>query len=75
MSFVQAAEGKRTVWREIVAADRNQPGRHFVIVLFDSCESAMQHSRLPGTQAAAENTGHSPMGRVFHDLDVLEDRA
>jgi hypothetical protein len=36
MSFVQAAEGKRTVRREIVAADRNQPGRYFVIELFDS---------------------------------------
>jgi hypothetical protein len=32
----KATEGKRTVRREVIAADRNQPGRYFAIVFFDS---------------------------------------
>ena len=38
----KATEGKRTVRREVIAADRNQPGRYFAIVFFDSYESAME---------------------------------
>jgi hypothetical protein len=72
----RAAEGKRTVRREILAADRNQPGRYFVIVFFDSYESAMENSKLPETQAAAEKYMALADGPpVFYDLDVLEDRA
>jgi hypothetical protein len=72
----RAAEGKRTVRREILAADRNQPGRYFAIVFFDSYESAMENSKLPETQAAAEKyMALSDGPPVFYDLDVLEDRA
>jgi hypothetical protein len=72
----RATEGKRTVRREILAADRNQPGRYFAIVFFDSYESAMENSKLPETQAAAENYMALADGPpVFYDLDVLEDRA
>ena len=71
-----ATEGKRTVRREILAADRNQPGRYFAIVFFDSYESAMENSNLPETQAAAEKYMALADGPpVFYDLDVLEDRA
>jgi hypothetical protein len=72
----RASEGKRTVRREILAADRNQPGRYFAIVFFDSYESAMENSKLPETQAAAEKyTALADAPPVFYDLDVLEDRA
>ncbi|HZC41924.1 MAG TPA: hypothetical protein VE343_14700 [Streptosporangiaceae bacterium] len=68
-------EGKRTVRREIIAADRARPGRYFAIVFFDSYESAMENSNLPETQAAAgkwrQLSGKPP---VFYDLDVLDDR-
>jgi len=71
-----ATEGKRTVRREVIAADRNQPGRYFAIVFFDSYESAMENSKLPETQAAAEKYMALADGPpVFYDLDVLEDRA
>jgi len=72
----RGTEGKRTVRREILAADRNQPGRYFAIVFFDSYESAMENSNLPETQAAAEKyMALADRPPVFYDLDVLEDRA
>ena len=72
----QATEGKRTVRREIIAADRNQPGRYFAIVFFDSYESAMENSNLPATQAAAAKYMALSTGQpVFYDLDVIQDRA
>jgi hypothetical protein len=72
----RATEGKRTVRRELMARDRNDPGRYFVIVFFDSYESAMENSRLPETKAAAEQYAKlcdSPP--VFYDLDILGDRS
>jgi hypothetical protein len=70
----KATEGKRTVRREVIAADRNQPGRYFAIVFFDSYESAMENSNLPETQAAAKYMELSDGQPVFYDLNVLEDR-
>jgi hypothetical protein len=71
----KATEGKRTVRREVLAADRNQPGRYFVIVFFDSYESAMENSALPETQAAAEKwVAAADAPPVFYDLDVIQDR-
>jgi len=71
----KATDGKRTVRREVIAADRNQPGRYFAIVFFDSYESAMENSNLPETQAAAAKYMELSEGQpVFYDLDVLEDR-
>lgn len=71
----RATEGKRTVRRELVARDRNDPERYFALVLFDSYESAMENSDLPETKFAAEQymkaTSAPP---VFYDLEVLEDR-
>ena len=72
----KATEGKRTVRREVIAADRNQPGRYFAIVFFDSYESAMENSNLPETQAAAAKYMELSDGQpVFYDLDVIEDRS
>src|SRR2546430_12161223 len=71
----KATEGKRTVRREVIAADRNQPGRYFAIVFFDPYQSAMENSNLPEPQAAAakfmEPSERQP---AFPDLAVTEDR-
>ena len=72
----RATEGKRTVRREILARDRNHPGRFVAIVFFDSPEAAAENSNLPETQAAAERCMTLADGPpVFSDLDILEDRA
>ena len=71
-----ATEGKRTARREIITRDRSDPDRYFVLVFFDSYESAMENSSLPETQAAAEQFAKLSAGPpVFYDLDVLEDNA
>lgn len=70
-----ATEGRRTLRRSIVAADRNDPARRVQIVFFDSYEDAMTNSKLPETQAAAATYAELVDGPpVFHDLDVIEDR-
>jgi hypothetical protein len=70
-----ATEGKRTTRRSIVTTDRNDPNRHFIIVFFDSYESAMENSALPETDAFTGKL--APLldaPPVFYDLDVIEDR-
>jgi hypothetical protein len=72
----KATEGKRTLRREIVARDRNDPTRHLVLAFFDSYESAMENSNLEETgriSAGMAGVVDSPV--VFTDLDILEDRA
>jgi hypothetical protein len=72
----RATEGKRTARREIIARDHSDPSRYFALVFFDSYESAMANSRLPETQAAAEQYMKLSNGApIFYDLDILEDRA
>jgi hypothetical protein len=50
----RATDGKRTARRQLVTRDRSDPGRYFVLIFFDSYESAMENSSLPETKAAAE---------------------
>ena len=70
-----ATEGKRTLRRSVVARDRNDATRHFIIAFFDSYESAMENSQLPETSefgiGQAEFLDGPP---VFSDLEVLTDR-
>ena len=63
--------------RHILATEnRDKPGTYMTIVEFDSYESAMENSKLPETQAAAEKyMALADVPPVFYDLDVLEDRA
>jgi hypothetical protein len=70
-----ATEGKRTVRRQIVAQDRNDPSRYVIMVFFDSYESAMENSQLPETQASAEKFADLTEEVSFMDLDVIEDRS
>ena len=58
----KATEGKRTVRREVIAADRNQPGRYFAIVFFDSYESAMENSTCPRRRPPPRSTWSFPTG-------------
>jgi hypothetical protein len=72
----RATEGRRTVRRELLARDHSDPDRYFAVVFFDSYESAMANSSLPETKASAEQYMKVSDGPpVFHDLDILEDRA
>jgi hypothetical protein len=73
--YRQDTEGKRTIRRELLTRDRNDPGRYFAIVFFDSHESAMENSGLPETQASAEQFKvlmEAPP--AYYDLDVIDDR-
>ena len=71
-----ATEGKRTVKNSYLTRDRNDPERYFVIVLFDSYESAMENSNLPETTAFAEKQMALLEGPpTFYDLDVIEERS
>ncbi len=70
-----ATEGKRTVRRQIVGRDRNDPSRYVIIVFFDSYESAVQNSQLPETQASAEKFAALTDEISFVDLDVIEERS
>jgi quinol monooxygenase YgiN len=70
----QATEGKATAQRVVVGQDRDDPTRFFNIVFFESYESAMANSELPGTQAMAEKMASIVSGPpTFHDLDVIDE--
>ncbi len=72
----RATDGKRTARRQVVTRDRSDPGRYFVMIFFDSYESAMENSSLPETKAVAEKYMKISSGPpVFYDLDVIEDVA
>jgi quinol monooxygenase YgiN len=71
--WMQATEGRRTLLRQQVCADRDQPNRYVVIVEFDSYEAAMVNSGLPETQAVAEKYAALCDGPVrFVNLDVID---
>jgi quinol monooxygenase YgiN len=71
--FRAATEGKRTVARVTIAADRDNPGRHFVIAEFPSYEEAMKNSELPETQELAKRQQALSDGPpTFYNLDVIE---
>ena len=70
-----ATKGKRTVERSVLCQDRDEPGRQFVIVFFDSYEDAMKNSVLPETDALAKKVAAlSDSAPVFYNLDVIEER-
>jgi hypothetical protein len=72
----RATEGKRTARRQMLARDHNDPERYFALVFFDSYESAMANSKLPETQAAANNYARLTDGEpTFYDLDIIDDRS
>jgi len=69
-----ATEGKRTLRREIMTRDRNDPSHYVLIAFFDSYESAMENSALPETQASAEQFAALSESMTFADLDIIDER-
>lgn len=71
----RATEGKRTARRRLITRDHHDPNRYFMIIFFDSYESAMANAELPETQDAvdvlAKLADRSP---TFYELDVVDDR-
>jgi len=70
----RATEGKRRAVRRVLAQDRDNPGRYFNIVFFDSYEAAMENSALPETSRFAEKMMSFADGpATFYNLDVVTD--
>ncbi|HEY0519814.1 MAG TPA: hypothetical protein VGC84_10015 [Ilumatobacteraceae bacterium] len=71
----EATQDRRTVRRQILTRDRNDPDHYMIIVFFDTFESAMENSRLPETAEIASKLG-SLTSRLpnFYDLDIVDDR-
>ena len=70
-----AAGGSTTARRRILCQDRDNAGRYFNIVFFDSYESAMENSNNPATQEFSQKMmglGDGPP--TFYNLDVVEER-
>jgi len=71
--WLAATEGRRTLLKETVLVDRNDPGRFVTINEFESYESAMENSGLPETDAMARAVTALLDGEpTYWDLDVLE---
>lgn len=70
-----AAADQRTARRRILCRDRDNPGRYFNIVSFDSFEDAMRNSEMPVTQEFARKMAELCDGpATFHNLDVVDER-
>jgi hypothetical protein len=70
-----ATAGKHTARRRVLCQDRDNPGRYYNIVFFDSFESAMENSALPETQALSEKLiSYADAPPTFVNLDVVEDK-
>jgi hypothetical protein len=70
-----AAGSGRTARRRLLCQDRDNPGRYFNVVFFDSYDSAMENSRLPMTQDFSQRMAALTGGSTFYNLDVIEDKA
>ncbi len=63
-----------TAQRGILCADRDDAGRYFQIVFFDSAEDAERNSGLPVTQEfAAKMMALGNGDPTFYNLDVVEE--
>ena len=72
----KATEGKRKAGRHVRCQDRDQPGRYFNIVFFNSYEEAMQNSALPETDTFSKKImGLADGAPSFYNLDVEDDRS
>ncbi len=73
--YTERMRGETTARRSVITADRDDPGRYLQFVFFDSYESAMKNSELPGTEEIAAKMGALADGPPkFSNLDVVEDR-
>ena len=71
----KTTEGRRTVARRVLCEDRDNWGRYFNIVFFDSHEAAMANSAMPETEALSTKMRALADGPpTFYNLDVVDDR-
>ena len=71
----KATEGKRKAGRRVLCQDKDNPGRYFNVVFFDSYEDAMENSALPETDSFSKKMMSFADGApTFYNLDVVEDR-
>jgi hypothetical protein len=71
----KATEGKRKVQRRVLCEDRDDRGRFFNIVFFESFQDAMENSSLPETDSFSKRMAAMTDGSpTFLNLDVLEER-
>ncbi len=69
----RAKSAGATAQRGILCSDRDDPGRYYQIVFFDSFEDAEKNSSLPVTQEFAAKMMALGNGEpTFHNLDVVE---
>jgi hypothetical protein len=72
----KATEEKRKARQRVICEDRDNPGRYFNIVFFDSYEEAMENSNMPETAALSEKMMSLGDGApTFYNLDVIDERA
>lgn len=71
--WLEETEGKRTVVREVIGRDRNNPNWYTALVYFDSYESAMKNSELEETQREAKAIEALASTVAFQDLDVIKE--
>ena len=73
--WVEATEGKRKARRRVVCQDRDNDGRYFNIVFFDSYEEAMENSAMPETHRLSNKLMSFADGPPkFYNLDVVDDQ-
>jgi hypothetical protein len=73
----QAAIGAdRKARRRVLCNDRDNAGRYFNIVFFDSYEDAMENSNHPLTQQFSQRMMALADGApTFYNLDVVDDQS
>lgn len=70
-----AAGSDRTARRVVLCQDRDNPGRYFNVVFFDSYEAAMENSNLAVTKEFSQKMMALSDGPpTFFNLDVLDER-
>ena len=71
----KATEGKRQARRRVLCEDRDNPGRYFNVVFFDSYDAAMENSAMSETDAfSTKMMGLADGPPTFCNLDVIDDR-
>lgn len=71
----RSTEGTNKVRRRILTEDRDNPGRYFNIVFFDSFDDAAENSAMPETDELSQKMqrlGDGPPS--FYNLDVIDER-
>ena len=71
-----AAGAGRKARRRVLCQDRDNAGRYFNIVFFDSYDEAMENSNLPATQQFSQKMMALADGApTFYNLDVVEEHS